>query len=167
MKARLFLAIPVRLYDYSAIRNAFEPLLRGRWRDETTLHATIAFLGERYDSREIQAKVEGMEWNFEVTEFHRFDYFSRSRVFVATTHNPSLQTMRERLEKRLNLPSDLIHPHATLMRVKTITDPAAFNAHLQRVSAKPIGRLEPRVALYQSRLLPEGARYTVLKEWNL
>lgn len=163
---RLFLAVPVRLYDYEKIRSDFSPLLEGRWRDEEHLHVTVAFLGERFHSDELIEKFAKFEFAFEVSELARFDYFANSRVFVATTHNPALQYLYDQLAPLLGMEHIVLHPHATLMRVKNIVEPSAFFNRLEESPAKPMGILEPKIALYQSHLYPTGAQYEILKEWS-
>lgn len=164
---RLFLAVPVRLYDYPRIRRAFGPFLEGKWRDEESLHVTIAFLGKRFDADTVMKSVEGMEWAFEPSELTGWDYFARSRVFVATTENPSLQELYERLAPRLELDHVVLRPHVTLMRVKGFSDEDGFYRLLYQSPPKALGTLEPRVLLYRSVLLPDGAQYHPLKEWPL
>ena len=162
---RLFLAVPVRLYDYPRIRRDFGPFLEGRWREEETLHVTIAFLGKRFDADAIIKVLEGFEWTFEPSELSGWDYFKRSRVFVATTENPTLQRFYERLARVLELDNVVLRPHVTLMRVKGFNDAEGFYRLLYHSPPKPLGRLEPKVVLYRSTLLPEGARYHPIKEW--
>ncbi len=166
-RPRLFLAIPVRLYDYSAIRRDFGPTLQGRWREEETLHVTLAFLGKRFVCEEIVDTLATMEWTFEPSDLEGWDYFSRSRVFVATTENPTLQRLYERLAPPLELQNAVLRPHVTLMRVKGFTDEEGFFRRLLQPPQRPLGRLEPRVVLYRSILRPEGAQYQSLKEWPI
>lgn len=165
-KKRLFLAVPVRLYDYPSVRRAFGPFVQGRWREEETLHVTVAFLGKRFDAQEVIQILEGMEWTFEPSEMLGWDYFRRSRVFVATTDNPTLQLLYERIARRLELENVVLRPHATLMRVKGFSDEGGFYRLLHIPPAQPLGTLMPRVLLYESVLRPEGAQYLPLKEWT-
>lgn len=164
---RLFLAVPVRLYHYEQIKKDFSPLLKGRWREEEHLHATIAFLGNRFNPDHLIEKLSGFEYSFDISEISALDYFAESRVFVATFYNPTLQNLYEKLAPLLGLASRELRPHVTLMRVKSILDAPAFFKLSAAASAAPIGVLEPKVALYQSHLSPEGARYEILKEWSL
>jgi len=166
MANRLFLAVPVRLYDYGRIQNDYKGVLDGRWREERTLHATVAFLGNAYSPGLLLEKTDGFEWSFEPGTFDTLDYFASSRVFVATCENPTLQRLRERLESVLELKPEVLRPHVTLMRVKKISDTPAFLSSMPLRGA-PIGIMESRIALYESRLTPGGAHYTILKEWHL
>lgn len=163
---RLFLAVPVRLYDYEKIRSYFSPLLEGRWRDEKHLHITIAFLGERFNADELIEKLSHFQFTFAVSELTRFDYFANSRVFVTTTYNPTLQHLYDQLASLLGLEHVVLNPHVTLMRVKNIVEPSAFFNCLEGSSQTPIGILEPKIALYQSHLYPTGAQYEILKKWS-
>lgn len=164
---RLFIAVPVRLNHYDRIQTRFAPQLMGRWRDESTLHVTVAFLGDAFTEKTVLQKLEGFDWIFEPTQIDGFDYFTGSRVFVATARNPSLQALRERLEDRLGLEEEVLRPHVTLMRVKTIIDTDSFSASMPQIHTECIGIMEPCVALYRSRLTPQGAHYSIVKEWRL
>lgn len=162
----LFLAVPVRLYNYEQIRHNFSPLLEGRWRGEKHLHVTIAFLGKQFDPDTLIEKLSSFEWSFEISELSRFDYFNHSRVFVATTQNPTLQHLYDKLAVALGLEDVKLNPHVTMMRVKHIQDSSLFSALLTSVPS-PIGVLESKIVLFQSHLYPSGAEYEILKEWIL
>lgn len=165
--SRLFIAIPVRLYDYRQIQYDIGPFLQGKWRDEETLHVTIAFLGTRFNAEKTIAALGTFDWSFELTELTAWDYFAQSRVFVATTQNQTLQNLYDRLAPLLNLQRALLAPHVTLMRVKRFNDAEEFSRRLKTPPPQPLGWLEPKVILYESTLLPQGAYYQPLKEWQL
>lgn len=165
--ARLFLAVPVRLYAYEPIQKEFTPLLQGKWRGEAHLHVTIAFLAHRFEPKEVMERLSLFDFSFEPSELGGFDYFPNSRVLVALTQNPTLQNLYDRLASLLGLEPLHLHPHVTLMRVKKILNPTRFTGLLNTPSPLPLGKLESAVALYQSTLHPEGARYEVLREWPL
>ncbi len=165
--SRLFIAIPVRLYDYQQIQHDFGPFLKGRWRDEETLHVTVAFLGTQFDAQKTIAALETIDRSFELTELTSWDYFAQSRVFVATTRNQTLQNLYDRLAPPLNLESSLLAPHVTLMRVKGFNNAEGFYRRLETPPIQPLGWLEPKIILYESLLSPQGARYRPLKEWQL
>lgn len=165
--ARLFLAVPVRLYTYEAIRTTFSPFLEGKWRGEEHLHVTIAFLAHRFEPEAVMEKLSGFDFSFEPSELRGFDYFPNSRVLVALTDNPTLQSLYERLAPLLGLEPLPLRPHVTLMRVKKILDPLRFTELLETPPFPPLGRLESALTLYQSTLHPQGARYEVVQEWPL
>lgn len=166
MHERLFIAIPVHLENYADIIEAFSPLIQGRWRETTTLHVTLAFLGNRFRSEEIIRSLKHIDWSFEPSVLDRFDYFSGSRVFVALTSNPSLQKLRVSLETALGLEHQHLNPHVTLMRVKTITALESFQSRLSLSSPAPLGYLKPKIILYRSTLSSQGAYYESLFEWT-
>lgn len=161
---RLFLAVPALLENYAGVCDRFSGILEGRWRDEAGLHATIAFLGDRFSPARVIDAVEGIDRSFEVSRLENWDYFSRARVFVATTHNPSLQGLYERLGPLLELPPARLSPHVTLMRVKRFSDPDAFAQTCARFP--PSGGLLGEIVLYESRLRSEGALYVPLHRWE-
>ncbi|MCX6072895.1 MAG: hypothetical protein NTY39_01070 [Campylobacterales bacterium] len=161
---RLFLAVPIRLHDYKEIQKDFHPLLEGRWRDEETLHVTIAFLGERFEPEVLLEKLSDFDFSFELSQLSRFDYFTKSHVFIATSVNPTLQLLYQRLQPLFDLENAFLTPHVTLMRVKKIAKNDLFFNRLKMPSPHPIGILEPCVRLYKSALLSEGARYESIAE---
>jgi 2'-5' RNA ligase len=163
---RLFLAVPVRLYNYGQIQKDFAHILEGKWRDEEHLHVTIAFLGKNFEPGALIEQLSSFDWSFHVSELTTFDYFDKSRVLVALTQNSSLNRLYERLQSLLGLEDSTLFPHVTLIRVKKITDTDLFFKRLQTSQAKTIGILESKVALYQSTLHSDGARYEVLQEWH-
>ncbi len=163
--SRLFIAVPVTLYDYSDIRSQFDPLLAGRWREEATLHCTLAFLGDHFTSQEVIRRMNEISLKFVPSVLSGWEYFSDSRVFVLTTVNPSLQTLRDRLETALELPCETLVPHVTLMRLKRFNDLDSFEKKIQSPPLSSLGRLQPKVILYQSTFLPQGAHYETIQEW--
>lgn len=162
---RLFIAIAVTLYDYDALRRQFDPLVEGKWREESTLHCTLAFLGEQFAPEEVIHRLETVAWKWELSKLEGWGYFDSSRVFVLTTRNSSLQSLRECIEKALELPHETLNPHVTLMRVKRLRDADTFRNTVQSPSSSPLGQLQQKVGLYQSTLLENGARYELLYEW--
>ncbi len=163
--SRLFIAVPVTLYDYSDIQSQFDPLLAGRWRDEATLHCTLAFLGDHFTSQEVIRRMNEIALEFVTSDLSGWDYFSGSRVFVLTTVNASLQTLRNQLQTALELPCETLVPHVTLMRVKHLNDLDLFQKKIQSPPLSSLGRLQPKIVLYQSTVLPQGAYYETVQEW--
>lgn len=164
---RLFIAVPVRLYDYGAIQNDFSPLLEGRWREAKTLHVTVAFLGDRFSPQTLIDRLNDIDFIFNPSTLNGLDYFAKSRVFVATSHNPSLQDLYSQIQKPLDLDNLILTPHVTLMRVKKVLASDLFFNRLKVPPPHPLGALEPCIRLYRSTLLSEGAVYEVIREWNI
>lgn len=164
---RLFLAVPVRLYNYERIKQEFSPLLEGRWREEDYLHATIAFFGHQFQQDILIDKLCDFDWSFKPSELTKFDYFSASRVFVATTQNHTLQILYDRLALFLGLEPIELNLHVTMMRVKKINDSDIFSHLLTNPPCETIGILESKIALYKSVLHSDGAHYEIVKEWAL
>lgn len=164
-KARLFLGIPVRLDAYEAIRKHLSPLLRGRWVEESQLHLTLAFLGERFTPCEVLQRLEGCDISFEAAALTHLGYFGRSHILYAGTEHPSLQQLASRIQKALELPAAKLTPHITLMRVKAIKERERFHEELDVFGGHRLGILERRIVLYESTLYPTGARYRSLQVW--
>ena len=164
-RARLFIGIPVRLDAYEAIRKHLSPLLRGRWVDDSQLHLTLAFLGERFSLCEVLQRLEGCDMFFEASVVSRLGYFKRNHILYAATEHPSLQKLALNIQQALELPAVTLTPHITLMRVKTVHDYSRFKEARTLFNEHRLGMLERRIVLYESTLHPTGARYRALKVW--
>lgn len=162
---RLFIAIPVTLYDYPAVQSSFAPLIDGRWRDEATLHVTLAFLGERYEADTVIKRMEGIDRTFEISDIDSWGYFTASRIFFAATTNPSLQRLRDTLENNLGLSHEILVPHVTLMRVKQFKEQETFFRSIQIPPPSPLGSLQSKVVLYESIPSREGSHYHPVAKW--
>ncbi|HEX5624030.1 MAG TPA: 2'-5' RNA ligase family protein [Sulfuricurvum sp.] len=163
---RLFLAVPVRLYNYETIRNEIHPYVQGRWVADHQLHLTVAFFGKRFTLQELLKRLEGIEFTFIPSELQRLEYLSGSGILAAMTDNPTLQNLYEHIAAVTELPITPMQWHVTLIRIKRIVDPENFSARLAALRITPIGKLESKIVLYHSELSPEGAKYTPLKEWE-
>jgi 2'-5' RNA ligase len=164
-RARLFLGIPVRLDAYEAIRKHLSPLLRGRWVDDSQLHLTLAFLGERFTPCEVLQRLERCDMFFEASIVSNLGYFRRNHILYASTEHPSLQKLTSDIQQSLELPVVTLTPHITLMRVKAVHDYSRFNAERALFEGHRLGMLERRIVLYESTLHPTGARYKALQVW--
>jgi 2'-5' RNA ligase len=165
--ARLFLAIPALMDAYETLQEDLDPLLRGRWVPPDRLHLTLLFLGERFDAEWIIERLDRETLSLTPPQLRGLGCFKRNKILFARTGNASLQRLYDTLCRVIEQPSRPLEPHVTLMRMKRIMEWQTFRTRLQEYETQPLGHLEPKLILYQSRLLPEGAHYTVLKEWVL
>lgn len=168
MKERLFIAIPVKIKGFEALKNLFDPLVSGKYSREEQLHLTVVFLGDVLGEKEIIDRLSTIDLGFEVSSIEGLGYFNQSRVLVGLCQNDSIKALRRRIFKALELGSgdDDYRLHVTLMRVKKVLDSEQFEKMINK-SENQIGVLERRLILYRSHLDPDGARYIPLKEFIL
>lgn len=162
---RLFLAVPVRLEAYDALKARFAPYLKGHWSEADQLHMTLAFLGERYSAADIISRLESVDMHFEPAPVDRLGYFAANRIFHAGADTPSLKALSGRIADALELRDYHFTPHVTLMRVKELRDETRFMQLLGTCRGEALGTMETQTLLYESTLSQEGARYRRLKAW--
>lgn len=162
---RLFLAQSAELEDYAALRERFAPCLEGRWRAETSLHATLLFLGERFAPRDIIETVEQSACTLEDAAIVGVSRFGHNRIFYAASDHPSLVEANATLSRAfgLTVPRRYV-PHVTLMRFKAI-DELCFEAACRALGDTVLGRIDGPLKLMQSTLTPEGAVYELVHQF--
>ena len=163
---RLFLAMPVTLFDYPSLQNDFSEVIRGRWVIPQNLHLTLNFFGNTLE-KEFLAKTLGtLELNAEASDLKGLSVLEHNKILYARTDNDSLFQLHTQVQEALMLPSEQeFIPHVTLMRIKKIHQNTLFEEKITAYNDKIIGTLHPRIQLIQSRITPTGAQYTVLHEF--
>jgi 2'-5' RNA ligase len=166
--SRLFLGIPAVLDDYNALQEALSPFCEGRWIVPEQLHLTLLFIGDRMSETEVLSRLQTVNFTFTPSALQGVAMFERNRILHLRTQNPSLQFLYERINQTLELPKPKkLHPHVTLMRCKKVHHKKTFKERLAEYGSTVFGSLEPKVALYESTLHHDGARYRIVKEWVL
>ena len=159
---RLFLAQPASLEAYALLRRRFSPCLEGRWRTETSLHATVLFLGERFAPDEVVRRVRDCDWHLDDAPLAGFGTFERNRIFYARCDHPTLVAAHGALRRAFGMPPDGVYlPHVTLMRYKRL-DAACVKAENAWNNSLIIGKAAGPMQLMKSTLTPEGAVYETL-----
>ena len=156
---RLFIASPVILDDYNAIKKDFEGIIEGKWVEEKNLHLTWVFLGEKKNEQPIitqMKKLSALENEVDIAEL---GYFGRPpRVFFAKAESKVLYE-KAREFKEVGFDLYRFKPHITLCRIKHIHDYKAYKEKLKDYRDRDLGIILPRLALYQSILHSEGPEY--------
>ena len=160
---RLFIASPAILYDYTALQRDFSRVLEGKWVEEADLHLTWIFLGEqdsadpwltmlqRIDPLDCPALLRGL------------GSFGRPpRIFHAKAKEKILYRKAARM-RHTGFELYRFTPHATLCRIKRITDWRGYKELLETYREKIIGEVKTEIALYESDLCPDGAIYRKVK----
>jgi|TARA_Y100000780_G_scaffold7087_1_gene6632 2'-5' RNA ligase len=179
---RLFVAIavpPEVLEILIDIQNRFKNLgLDAKWVKPENIHLTLKFLGNTSKASQInqglaKAISNELEFTLSLGGIKVFPDIKRPRVLGVGLHSPCEPLVRLHKEVEGNLvplgfspESRPFSPHWTLARIKS-----GKNKNLLAQQLNSIGHIASfkikSVRLYQSRLTPEGATYTVLEEFVL
>jgi len=156
---RLFIASPVRLYDYTELKSAFSSILNGKWVEEENLHLTWIFLGERASIPAIKERMELLAPLTESIPLCGIEYFGNPpRILFAGGHEKALY---KKAKEFRGSGFDLYRfkPHVTLCRIKMIHDYKRFKALKKSYKDKKLGEILPEITLYESVLTKERAYY--------
>ncbi len=180
---RSFIAIALPPECRAAIARAASPLrakrVRASWTPERNLHLTLKFLGEIAADRidELVARMEEgareiPPFSFQLAEAGAFPSVRAPRVLWIGIREPLelAGKLHQNMENALagaGIPRDdrPFHPHVTVARVKSRVAPGWGESVVSALSATPFGAVFARsYGLYESRLSPSGAAYTVLRD---
>ncbi len=162
---RLFLAIPVTMFDYASLQDDFEGLIQGKWITPKNLHLTLNFFGDRFEEDLLTQILSILELKIEPSALDGLGLMEHNNILYARTQNDSLSSLHDQIREALMLPAEQeFIPHVTLMRMKKINHPTLFKQKISSYEGKAIGMLHPRIQLIQSRITSTGAHYTLLKE---
>jgi len=156
---RLFIASPVLLDDYAAIKEDFKEIIEGTWVAEENLHMTWVFLGEMPKAKSTIAKMSYLS-NLESTvEIAELGYFGRPpKIFFARAEQKVLYE-KARHFKEAGFDLYRFKPHITLCRIKAIHDYRAYKEKMKEYREKKLGIILPQIALYESKRTSEGLEY--------
>ncbi|WP_345972272.1 2'-5' RNA ligase family protein [Sulfurimonas diazotrophicus] len=159
---RLFLAQAATLYDYPGIQAAFTPCMQGRWRPESSLHATLLFLGDRFPPERVIDLVRRCDLPMADAYIKGIERFSHNRILYAASEHPTLVEGHRMLSSAFEMqPHGHYIPHVTLMRYKKI-ETACFEKEKTTAEAVIAGKIEGGLKLMRSTLTPAGAVYDTL-----
>jgi 2'-5' RNA ligase len=164
---RLFLAIPVTIFDYKSLQDDFEGLIKGKWTIPQNLHLTLNFFGNTFEKEFLIKTLSTLKLKAEPSDLKGLTLLTQNKILYAQTENGSLSTLHTQIRAALMLPSGQeFIPHVTLMRIKKINHPTLFEQKLRTYDKKIIGTIHPKVQLIQSHVTSTGAQYTLLKEFG-
>ena len=162
---RFFLAQPVTLLDYKGIQNDFDHIIQGRWVPTQNLHLTLQFFGPTFEKEFLIDRLSKLHLRAEISEIKGLECFKDNQILYAKTLNPSLNILHAQVEEALDLPHQEFIPHISLMRIKKIHHEDLLHKRIHLYDQKVIGTLHPTIQLIESKLTPEGAIYTLIKEF--
>jgi len=183
---RLFTGIALTSVCRDAVASAVAPLRADpapvSWVAPGNLHITMKFLGEtsrdRLDAvREALAEVAARFSPFamEAEGGGAFPGTRNPRVLWAGLREP-LELVRELQQNMENALSGAgfpredrpFHPHITVGRARGVLPPAWGDRFVRALSGRRFGEVPvPKITLYESRLSPGGAVYTVVRDFPL
>ncbi|MHC3995298.1 2'-5' RNA ligase family protein [Thiomicrolovo sp. ZZH C-3] len=159
---RLFLAQTAALYDYPGLQAALAPCIQGRWRPESSLHATLLFLGDRYTPDTVIETVRRCNPPMADAYIKGIGRFSHNRILYAASEHPTLVEGHRLLSSAFAMPPHRHYaPHVTLMRYKKI-DTDCFEKEKTTVQTVIAGKIAGGLKLMRSTLTPAGAVYDTL-----
>ncbi len=162
---RLFLAQSATLDDYGALQARFAAALTGRWRSESSLHATVLFLGDRFAPEQVIVTVSAVAPRLDTAVISGVERFSHNHIFYAAAEHPSLCRAHAALARALGMtPHTAYTPHITLMRYKQV-DIDAFTSAQQAIREHTLGHIGGPLLLMRSTLTPNGAVYDVIHQF--
>ncbi|MBN2813900.1 MAG: RNA 2',3'-cyclic phosphodiesterase [Bacteroidales bacterium] len=185
MMIRTFIAVDI--IPAPALRNAYEYIrkqLRSErisWVPEGNMHLTLTFLGDTAEEAlpGIFRILDGVAVKFhpfeiEIANAGVFKNLNDPRILwlgcnrcdslgqIKKEQETSLSTLGFRAENRIFL------PHLTLGRIKSACQPGLLQGVLSAYSGVVFQQQQiDRLLLYESRLMPGGAEYRVLKQFLL
>ncbi len=181
-KIRMFFSVPIpRLASVAKLLREVDHLGQGlRAVSPENLHVTVKFLGavSLHDLPAIEQAAEGILGDISGSEIvlKGLGVFPHERrpsiLWIGIDRAGELIRLAQKLDAacaELGFPRERrsYHPHVTLARISR-RPPDRFFELLARHREREFGTLAmSEVQLMESQLCPEGARYQVLKRWEL
>lgn len=156
---RLFVASPVVMDHYIAIRKDFEGIIEGKWVKEKNLHLTWVFLGDIEDIKPLIGQLNHISPLENAIDISDLGCFGRPPkiLYAKTQEQPFFHKAKEFASAGFKL--DGFQPHITLCRIKKIHNHKAYNKMIRHYQGKILGSVMPQIFLYQSILDEKGPTY--------
>lgn len=170
--ARLFVALHPPTHITAALEALREDELPGRWLPAASMHLTLRFLGDVDETRAeaLAARLSEIRLPPADVVLEEVDVFPSRRsprvLVVRCARTPTLMTLQAEVERRVQEQGfegerRAFNPHLTLARLRGAA-PVRVGDYLQRHADEVGGAFTADAfRLYESTLLPSGARYVV------
>jgi 2'-5' RNA ligase len=165
---RLFLASYANVDFYDEIRKDLSPFFDAKWVEPRNLHLTWFFLGERDSASHIRDLLQPLKLlprlPLSIQGFGTFGE-PEPRVFYLKTSSVVTTVLHEKIAELLGEePEKVFRPHITMARIKKVRDEGY--RHLARPwMSEPLGTVDAKIYLIESRLTPAGPIYIPLEEY--
>ena len=154
---RLFIATPVSLPVYGAVKNDLKRFIEGKWVEGWNLHLTHKFIGEDEPEKyktELAVKNEKLKMN-------GIGMFGSKILYLKADIDDSLN---KEINKRFNLKNDRpFVPHITLCRIKNLKD--GYEKALKKWENITF-EVPFEVYLYKSTLTKKGPVYEKIYKYK-
>lgn len=156
---RLFIASPIILNDYAAIKEDFADIIEGRWTEEKKLHLTWVFLSNHptaKDTIEKMSLLTSLQSEIEIAELGYFG--TPPRIFFSKAEQKILYDKAKEF-KEAGFDLYRFKPHITLCRIEKINDYKAYKEKMKEYREKTLGVILPKIILYESKRTSRGFEY--------
>jgi 2'-5' RNA ligase len=149
---RLFIATPVNLPIYQAIKDDFKDVIEGKWVEGWNLHLTHKFIGddnpEKYKTK---LKIDNGKWKIK-----GMGLLNKKILYLKTNIDDSIN---KEINEKFHLSNDKpFLPHVTLCRIKNIKDKNKLNEKIKKWQNIEF-EMPLEVYLYKSILTKKGPIY--------
>jgi 2'-5' RNA ligase len=179
-KKRLFVGTMVSIPQFKEIkREVGEFQIEGKWVEEENLHFTYRFLG--YVDEEKIPQIRGVLRSklknvkpplIRYKGLGTFTRKGRLAVLWVGVESEGVLKVKEAVDRGLAVfgypPENSFTPHVTLLRIKKARHKGKFKGYLFKMRDFVFSeRVEKKVSLVESKLTPEGPKYTILEDFLL
>jgi 2'-5' RNA ligase len=149
---RLFIATPVNLPVYQAIKNDFKDVIDGKWVEGWNLHLTHKFIGEDNPKKyEIKLNIKNKSFKIKGMAL-----LNEKILYLKANIDDSIN---KEINENFNLTNDKpFLPHITLCRIKNIKDKNKLNEKIKKWQNIEFD-VPLNVYLYKSTLTKKGPIY--------
>jgi 2'-5' RNA ligase len=149
---RLFIATPVNLPVYQAIKNDFKDVIEGKWVEGWNLHLTHKFIGEDNPEKyKIKLKVKNEKFKIK-----GMGLLNGKILYLKADIDDSIN---KKINEKFNLTNNKpFFPHITLCRIKNIKDKNKLNEKIKKWQDIEF-EIPIEVYLYKSILTKKGPIY--------
>ncbi len=180
LKKRLFVGTFVSLPEFKEVKAFVSSLkVEGKWVEEENLHFTYRFLGDVEEEKIpqivgfLKQKLKGAPQPKVLYKgLGVFPGKERPRVLWVGIESEGVEEIKRRVDTALvpfGFPvEESFTPHVTLLRIKKMRHRGKFNSYLFKMRNFIFAeKVEPKVALIESKLTERGPIYSVVEEFCL
>ena len=161
---RLFIASPIILDDYEAIKKDFEGIIEGKWVEEEKLHLTWIFLSEHPSAQETIEQMSPLSSLDDEVEIAGLGYFGAPPRILYADAKQTMLYNKAREFKTAGFEMYRFKPHITLCRIEKVLDYKAYKEKVKSYKEKKLGRIKPGIILYESKRTSRGLEYQKIHE---